>query len=178
MLENQEGSEEGGDQRDRLQEELEAEKRKNEELLNRIKYVQADMENYRKRTDREMKEAGESSLLQLVLRLLAVVDQLDLALEHADKGNEELREGIGMVKKNLDAALESAGVERIESVGKLFDPAYHEAVEKIGGDSKSAEVVIEELRPGFLFRGRLLRPSMVKVGAPQSMARKEGESDE
>ncbi len=176
-MENQGDSGEG-DQTRELQEALEAERKRNEELLTRVKYAQADLENYRKRMDRETKEASESSLLRLIVPLLAVADQLDLAFEIAEKGNGELREGIGMVKKNLDAALESAGVERIESVGKPFDPAYHEAVEKVGGDSKAENVVIEQLRPGFTFRGRLLRPAMVKVGAPQPDVEREGETSE
>ena len=153
---------------------LDAEKKRSEDLLTRLKYMQADMENYKKRVEREAREAGESSMRQLVLKLLAVSDELDLALEHAEhgQGERELMEGLGMVKKNLGSALESAGVERIDSVGKAFDPAYHEAVERTG--SGSNYTVTEELRPGFIFRGRLLRPSMVRVGASQS----KGDGDE
>ena len=166
-MEIEDSDKEAGDRSD-LERELEAEKQRSAELLNRLRYMQADLENYRKRADREVREAGESALRPLALKLLAVVDELDLALMHADKGEggAELREGLAMVRKNFDSALESAGVERIECLGRPFDPAYHEAVERVQGDPAEGDVVVEELRPGFTFRGQLLRPSMVKVGAP------------
>jgi molecular chaperone GrpE len=147
-----------------LRQELAQERKKNEELLTRLMYTQADFENYRKRVDKEMKDAGESLTKGLVARLLVVQDELDLATKHAKGGaaNAELREGIGMVKKNLEAALESVGVERIDAVGKPFNPALHEAVEKAQGEG-DRDLVVEEIRPGFTFRGQLLRPSMVKV---------------
>src|SRR6267143_5510124 len=82
-----------------LEEELAVERKKNQELLNRLKYMQADLENYRKRVDREMREAGESSLRSLVSRLLVVQDELELAAKHAGAKDRhgELVEGIGMV---------------------------------------------------------------------------------
>jgi molecular chaperone GrpE len=147
-----------------LRHELADEKKKNQELLTRLMYTQADFDNYRKRMDKEMRDAGESMTKGLVARLLVVQDELDLATKHAKGGtaNAELREGIGMVKKNLEAALASVGVERIDAVGKPFDPSVHEAVEKEQGDSDE-DMVVEEIRPGYTFRGQLLRPSMVKV---------------
>ena len=147
-----------------LRQELADEKKKNEGLLTRLMYTQADFENYRKRMDKEMKNAGESLTKGLVARLLVVQDELDLAAKLAKGGtaDAELGEGIGMVRKNLEAALSSVGVERIDAVGKPFDPSVHEAVEKVQGDS-DRDVVVEEIRPGFAFRGQLLRPTMVKV---------------
>ena len=159
-----------------LRQELVDEKKKNEELLTRLMYAQADIENYRKRMDREAKEASESLTKSLVTKLLVVQDELDLAAKHAEGGTKsaELKEGIGMVRKNLEAALESVGVERIEAVGRPFDPSIHEAVEKTQGDSET-DVVVEEIRPGFTFRGQLLRPTMVKVDLA-SKATKGGET--
>ena len=163
---------------DRLNRELADEKRRNEELLTRLKYSQADLENYRKRVDKEMKEAGESPVRSLLVKILVVQDELDLAAKHAVAGKGEVAEGIGMVRKNLEAALESVGVERIECVGKPFDPALHEAVEKVQGESGGEDVVAEEIRPGFTFRGQLLRPSMVKVELAGKKAEEEADSGE
>ena len=148
-----------------LERELEYEKRRNEELLTRLKYAQADLENYRKRMDKELKEAGESLAKTLIARLLVVQDELDLAVKHASGGNggTEMIEGLAMVERNLRSALEAVGVERIEAVGKPFDPAVHEAVAKVQGEASGPDVVVEEVRPGFTFRGQVLRPSMVKV---------------
>jgi len=160
-----EDEETGGFQVDMLKEELAAEKKRNDELLTRLKYMQADLENYRKRMEKEMKEAGESLARTLVAKLLTVQDELDLAVKHAKKGKAdvEIIEGLGMVRRNLEAALESVGVERIDSMGMPFDPSVHEAVEKAQGKAPGKDVVLEEVRPGYTFRGQLLRPSMVKV---------------
>jgi molecular chaperone GrpE len=163
-----------------LGEELDAERKKNQELLTRLKYMQADLENYRKRVDREMREAGESSLRSLVSRLLVVQDELELAAKHAGgKGpDRDLMEGIKMVQGNLEGALESVGVQRIECLGEPFDPALHEAVEKVQGESDEGDVVVEEMRPGFTFRGQLLRPSMVKVELARREPDKEAKASE
>ena len=175
VAKNSEEAEESAEsQLEALRLELAAEKKSNDDLLTRLKYAQADLENLRKRMDRELKDAGESLAKSLATRLLVVQDELDLAWKHAEGGKEngELKEGIGMVRKNLEAALESVGVERIEAVGKPFDPSLHEAVEKAQGDSER-DMVVEEVRPGFTFRGQLLRPSMVKVELASKPAREE-----
>jgi molecular chaperone GrpE len=159
---------------------LEEERARSQELLTRLKYAQADLENLRKRTDRELKEAGEAAVRGLVLRLLVVLDELELAVRHSTEGETrgELREGIAMVQRNLESALESVGVKRIESVGKPFDPALHEAVDKVQGRSRGEDYVIEELRPGFVFRGQLLRPSMVKVELASKRREEEASASE
>ena len=165
---------------ERLRRELADEKRRNEELLTRLKYSQADLDNYRKRVEKELKDAGELLARDLVTRLLVVQDELDLAVKHATrgKGNGELTEGIRMVQRNLRAALGSVGVERIDSVGRPFDPAIHEAVEKVQGDGSGPDLVVEEVRPGFTFRGQLLRPSMVKVELAAKAAKEEAKANE
>ncbi|MBI3858640.1 MAG: nucleotide exchange factor GrpE [Thaumarchaeota archaeon] len=142
---------------------LNAERKKYEESLLRLKYLQADFENYRKRAEREMTEAEEASARSVAVKLLGVMDELELAMEHS-KGTEgsELGEGVSMVYKKLNGVLESLGLRRIECVGKPFDPAYHEAVEKVEGTGKE-DTVVQEVRSGFTFRGQVIRPSMVKV---------------
>jgi molecular chaperone GrpE len=152
-----------------LKQELLEEQIKSKELLNRLKYAQADLENYRKRAEKEMAEAREASVRALVGRLVVVLDELALAVMHAeaDGGDKNLSEGFRMVQKNLEGALESVGVERIDALGRPFDPALHEAAEKAEGGSGESLVVVEELRPGFTFRGQVLRPSLVKVGAAE-----------
>ncbi len=162
---------------DALKHELAEQKRRSEELLSRLKYSQADLENYRKRMDKEVKDASESLTRSLLSRLIVVQDELDLAAKHAEEGGEgdALKEGIAMVRGNLWSALESVGVERIEAEGKPFDPAIHEAVEKVQGDSPGRDMVVGEVRPGFTFRGQLLRPSMVKVELASGVARGEKE---
>jgi len=161
-----------------LRQELTEEKKRNEELLTRLKYAQADLENLRKRMDKEVRDAGETVAKSLLTRMLVVQDELDLASKHSEdgeRGGDTLKEGILMVRRNLVTALESAGVERIEAVGKPFDPTVHEAVEKVEGGAHGKDMVVEEVRPGFLFRGALLRPSMVKVELASKTAKEEKE---
>jgi molecular chaperone GrpE len=158
---------------------LAVEKRE-EELLTRLKYLQADFENYRKRTEKEVKDVEEYSVRNLVTNLLSVVDELELAVEHAESGDgrTELREGIEMVHKNLMSALESVGLKRIAAVGKPFDPEFHEAVEKTEGRSSREDMVVEEVRPGYTFRGQVIRPSMVKVELATKVTHEEAKASE
>jgi molecular chaperone GrpE len=150
------------------------------ELLDRLKYMQADFENYRKRTEKEMGEIEESSSKGLVLRLLSVLDELDLAVKHSkeDNGKTEFKEGIEMVQKNLFSALESVGLQRIESVGEPFDPSKHEAVEKVQGSLSGPDIIVEEMRAGYAFRGHVIRPSMVKVELAMKEPVDGGKTDE
>jgi molecular chaperone GrpE len=140
---------------------------KNEQLLTRIKYLQADFENYRKRTEKEVKETEDNALSSLVKSLLETLDELELAVRNAKESEQiQLYDGLKMVQKKLISSLGAAGLSRVDCVGRPFDPAVHEAVEKVDG-SGDEDVVIGEVRPGYVFRGRVLRPSMVKVELAQ-----------
>jgi len=142
---------------------LAEEKAKNDQLVTRLKYLQADFENYRKRIEKEFKENEDNALRTLVGKLLEVLDELDLAVDNAKQtDHRDLYEGLKMVQKKLDTSLGSTGLSKIECLGKPFDPAFHQAVEKVAGKGKQ-DLVIDEIRPGYTFRGRVLRPSIVKV---------------
>ncbi len=157
------------------------EKRRSDELLTRLKYLQADFENYRKRTDKELRDREESALSGLVESLLSVMDELELAMDHARKAGQkgELLDGLEMVYKHLATSLGTTGLSRIDCVGKPFDPSLHEAVEKVQGMSGDVDVVREEIRPGYVFRGRVVRPSMVKVElAPRAQGEQEAAANE
>jgi molecular chaperone GrpE len=162
-----------------LEKTLEEERKRNEEYLTNLRYLQADFENYRKRVDREIRELEEFSTLGLVRKLIPVLDDLDLAVTSATKAEDKgLLEGVKMVQKNLSSALESEGLERIKAVGKAFDPSSHEAVDKVQGKDNSEDMVVEEMRKGYTFKGKVLRPSAVKVemAARQEKAQGEGQA--
>ena len=150
---------------DKAQRLAEEEKRKSEEHLTRLRYLQADFENYRKRVDREMREVEDFSTSGLMKKLLPVLDDLDLAVATAETSADKgLLEGVGMVRKNLTSVLQSEGLKSIDAVGKPFDPALHEAVERVDGTKKRKEdTVVEDMRKGYIFKNKVLRPSMVKV---------------
>jgi molecular chaperone GrpE len=146
-----------------LEKTLEEERKRNEEYLTSLRYLQADFENYRKRVDREIRELEEFSTLGLVRKLVPVLDDLDLAVATAGKaGDKGILEGVKMVQKSLNTALESEGLHRIKALGEPFNPSTHEAVDKVQGNDAS-DKVIEEMRKGYTFKGKVLRPSAVKV---------------
>jgi len=163
----------------KLERNLEEERKRNEEYLTSLRYLQADFENYRKRVEREMGELEEFSTLGLVRKLISVLDDLDLAVASATKAEDKgLLEGVKMVQKNLNSALEAEGLKTINAVGAPFDPSTHEAVDKVQGKGNSEDMVIEELRKGYTFKGKVLRPSAVKVemAARQEKAKGEGQA--
>ncbi len=157
-----------------LQKLLDQEKRKSDDYLTRLKYLQADFENYRKRAERELREMEDFSTTKLVLKLLPALDELELATTAKSQDDGAgMVEGVTMVLKNMTAALEAEGLRPIEAIGKPFDPKLHEAVDKIESDREGEDIVIEEIRKGYTFRHRLLRPSLVKV----ELGKKEGKDD-
>ena len=163
----------------KLEMNLEEERKRNEEYLTSLRYLQADFENYRKRVEREMGELEEFSTLGLVRKLVSVLDDLDLAVASATKAEDKgLLEGVKMVQKNLTSALEAEGLKTIKAVGMPFDPSTHEAVDKVQGKDNSEDMVIEELRKGYTFKGKVLRPSAVKVemAARQPQPKGEGQA--
>jgi len=164
---------------EKLEKNLEDERRRNEELLGSFRYLQADFENYRKRVDREIRELEEFSTVGLMRKLIPVLDDLDLAVATATKSEDKgLLEGVKMVQKNLNSALEGEGLQRINAVGQQFDPSAHEAVDKVEGTANTTDIVVEEMRKGYTFKGKVLRPSAVKVqvAAKQPNAKEEGQA--
>ena len=150
---------------DKLKKELEQEKNRAQDYLNRLKYLQADFENYRKRVERDFKEQVQFGNERLVKKLLTVMDELELAIEACKKtrNKKPVVKGIEMVSRNLKETLKNEGLENIEALGKTYDPTKHEAVANAPDDTKPQGTVIEEIRKGFMFRGKVIRPSMVKV---------------
>ena len=150
---------------DKAQKLMDEEKRRSEDYLTRLKYLQADFENYRKRVDREMRDVEDFSTSGLMKKLLPVLDDLDLAVASAEMSADKgLLEGVEMVRKNLSSVLQSEGLKSIDAVGKPFNPGMHEAVERVEGTKKRKEdTAVEEMRKGYIFKNKVLRPSMVKV---------------
>jgi len=147
-----------------LEEILEHEKAKSEDLLRRLQYLQADFENYRKRVEKEMGDVKKLSNERLLSDLLTVKDELDLALAKAreTKQNPVLLEGVGMIQKRVQNILSKEGVERVPGPGSKFNPDYHEAALRVVSDEEEG-TVLEEVRAGYTLKGRVLRPSIVKV---------------
>lgn len=126
-----------------------------EEYLQLSRRLQADFENYKKRMVRQQTETLERAAESLVEKLLPVLDNFDLALNHGETS-------VDPIYRSLLVVLEGEGLERLDPVGKPFDPNEHEAVAHEEGDG-GEHVVSEVLRAGYRWKGRLLRAAMVKV---------------
>lgn len=161
--------------------ELEAslkEKTKIEETyLNQLKYARADLENLQKHMQKRIAEGVALEKEKLILQLVPVAEELNLALEMARRDeNGSLLEGTEMVTKKLWKVLNCEGLCPIEAVGKPFDPRIHEAVQEVETCDQPEGTVIEEVRKGYLLNDKVLRPSMVKVACnPRPDQSSEGE---
>ncbi len=139
-------------------------KRERDDYLDALRRLQADFENYRKRVQRQQDEAVARAAEQLVGALLPALDAFELAAEHL-VGDEEVSPG-GLLQAAalLRDILAKEGVERLGEVGDRFDPTAHEAVEHVTDDAPGEGPVVEAvLRAGYRYRGRTIRPAMVKV---------------
>ena len=119
---------------------------------------------------REFQEVSQRSNEKLIESVLNVVDDLERAIETGRKTDSTgaLLEGVEMVYKNLYAILEREGLTRIEAVGKPFDPNMHEILAKVPTDNHEDGIVIEEARKGFMFKGKVMRPSVVMIASKEA----------
>jgi molecular chaperone GrpE len=139
-------------------------KRERDEFHDRWLRKTAEFDNYRKRIERERREQTDQALVGLLLDLLAVVDDFDLALTvEAGPEAEGYRKGVELIHAKLHDFLKKRGVTPIEAIGADFDPNVHQAVmHEVSPDHREGEV-IGELRKGYMLGDRLLRPAMVRV---------------
>ncbi|MBN1244018.1 nucleotide exchange factor GrpE [Candidatus Bathyarchaeota archaeon] len=173
--------EEQKDQPIDLKKQLEAEKKHSEDYLTRLKYLQADFENLKKRYDRQTEETKNYCTERLVIQLLDVQDELEMALKNAQSADsaQMLIEGVQMTLKKLRKVLEQEGVSPIEcEAGKVFNPSRHNAVAATERDDVEACVVTEEVRKGYIMKEKVIRPSIVKVAVKSSKSQKEKEKNE
>jgi molecular chaperone GrpE len=123
----------------------------------------ADFDNFRKRANVEKEEIGKYSNEQLIKELLPMLDGFDKAIEFASKtGNENIIKGIALIKKQFEDTLTKFGVVPVDSLGKKYDPNFHEAI--LMQESKEENgMIIQEMQKGYTLNGRLIRPAMVIV---------------
>ena len=126
---------------------------------------QAEMENMKKRFQKDKQDLIKYGNETLTKQLLPVADNLEKALDHSEDENslEALREGVDLTLKGLMNVLEKAGVEVVEAVGAPFDPNFHEAVSEQEDDRAAPGTVLKELQKGYLLNERLIRPAMVII---------------
>ncbi len=143
---------------------------KRDEYLDLAKRAQADFENYRKRVATEMQTAAARGKVELATQLIGVLDTLERALEAAgiEPGGEKapaepLAEGFFLTYRELCAALQRAGIESFHPTGERFDPAWHEALQKVPGDGAEPGTVVDVIQTGYRLGEQLIRPARVVV---------------
>ena len=135
---------------------------KNDRLLR----LQADFDNFRKRTAKEKLELAATIEQAFLKDLLPLLDNLSRASEAAESEKsdaESLRKGIKMIRMETIAAMGKHGLEPIETAGKKFDPNFHQAVGTVKDETKEDGMIAAELQNGYMARGKVIRPSMVQV---------------
>ena len=137
-------------------------------LLDRLARLQAEFDNARKRAAREQQEFREYAAADVIRNILPVLDSFERALKAPAGDAHDLRSGLELIYRQFQDALQKMGVQPIESVGKPFDPRVHEAVEMVDTTEAEDHHVLDELQRGYNYKGRLLRPAMVRVARKTS----------
>ena len=152
------------EKQEKKEKESEDYKKKADEYRETAQRIQAEFENYKKRMEKRYEDDVKFSCSTIIKQLLPVIDSLDDAVKHMQKrGEKEETEGIVKLKKQFMEILKENGLQEIETKGKKFDPEVHECVLTGKEDEKEDEVILEEMRKGYLIHNKVLRPAMVKV---------------
>ena len=162
-----------GDAVEILEEELEVKRKevkervtgKEEEYLTTLKYVKAEFENYKRRTEKEKREFGDYLITGFIQDLLPIKDSLEVAIGHGKENeqSEGLVKGVEMTVKQINELFGREGLEEIKAEGEQFDPFRHEVVSQEIAENHPENTVTEVMRKGYLFRGKVIRPAMVKI---------------
>lgn len=146
----------------KLNEDLEAQKKLAEEYCDSLKRNMAEFDNYKKRMSKEKETLYSSTLSDVILELLPVVDNFEKAKD-ADCSDETYKTGISMIYTQLIDMLKKQGVEKIPDLGTTFNPEVHEAVMSVQDDEKGEKEIVEVFRTGYKMKDKVVRHSLVKV---------------
>jgi molecular chaperone GrpE len=148
-----------------LRKALTDEKNRSNEYLNQLKYLQADIENLQKSTKKELDITVQRANESLISNLLVIMDDMELALKSSleTKNGRQLKSGFQLILEKMRHILEKEGLVRIDALGKQFDPTCHEAADQTLRDDKPDGLIIEEIKAGYIFKGKILRSSLVTI---------------
>ena len=145
-----------------------------EELRQTLLRRQADFDNYRKRVEKERFEDSKRATARVIEGLIPVIDGFEHALAaHREAEYDNYRKGFELIYKQLLDNVAKLGVERIDPVGKSFDPHLHQAVDRAETTDYEDGAILQVFQPGYVFHGRVLRPAMVRVAVHPNPASKE-----
>lgn len=156
--------------------------RKAAEYLDRLKRLQADMENLQKITNRQIETVTKRASEKLLVKLLPILDALEQAGNIAESGNslppDEIAVGVKMLRQQLAEILAAEGLEEIPAVGQPLDTTRHEVVSYMETDEKPEDTIVEEIRKGYTLNGKVVRPSLVVVSKLKGGKEPDAEEDE
>ena len=130
---------------------------------NKLQRLQADFEHFRRRTNKERGEIGDVVTQELLNSLLPIVDNFDRAMATEQQDGAAFQKGVEMIYTQLGETLKNAGLEKIETEGKKFDPNFHQAVMRVENPDLEDDTIAQELQKGYIVKGKVIRPSMVQV---------------
>lgn len=147
--------------------EAETIRRELEETQQRLLRLQADYDNFRRRTRLEKEEFAKYASLNVVEKLLPVLDNFERALAAGQNAQDldSFVKGVDMIFRQLTDVLAQEGLEPIQAVGEPFNPEFHQAVMQVESEEHDDNIVVEELQKGYMLKEKVIRPSMVKVNA-------------
>ena len=135
-----------------------------DEYTNSLKRLQADFENYIKRSEKEKQELTQVANYKLIMKLLTIIDDFEASLNVIKReGNKKVIEGIEMIFNNLYRVSDSEGLKPINVKGEKFDPYKHEVIGKVISNEHEEGLILEEIKKGYTYQNKIIRPSMVKI---------------
>lgn len=147
------------------QEELEAVKKQLSEGVERMKRLQADFENFRRRTRQEKEELSNMVVQDFIKDLLPMIDNFDRAMAAEATDGTKFQQGVEMIYNQLAEILKNKGLEKIDTTDAKFDPNFHQAVMRVENPDLEDESIAMELQKGYMVKGKVIRPAMVQVVA-------------
>jgi molecular chaperone GrpE len=148
---------------DQLRVERDGLKVERDELKELLLRRQAEFDNFRKRTEKERSDFLQYAGMELVREMLPILDDFDRARKVGGGASSEYTRGVDMIYSRMFDTLKKVGLEPIETEGRSFDPHLHQAVERVETKDAADGTILGEFQRGYNFKGKLLRPSMVKV---------------
>lgn len=138
----------------------------NKDLIDRLQRKQAEMDNFRKRTQREKEELRQFAAEEVIRTILPTLDSFERALQQRDENvPATYYQGLELIHRGLKDVLSRAGVTPMETVGAIFDPHLHQAVETVSAPDRREHEIVGEMQRGYMLKGKLLRPAIVKVAS-------------
>jgi molecular chaperone GrpE len=132
------------------------------ELQDRVLRARAEFDNFRRRAERERSEYLQFAGMETVREILPIVDDFERALR-VETADRDYAKGVELIYQRMLDSLKKMGLEPIETAGKKFDPNLHQAVERVQTEDAEDQAILSEFQRGYNFKGKLLRPAMVKV---------------